>query len=69
MKSIFHSIVIKGKESNFEMDSPWIRLHELSEMKSIVLGELPGGPVVKTLPCNSGGADSFPGLGANISHA
>ena len=51
------------------MDSPWIRLHELSEMKSIVLGELPGGPVVKTPPCNSGGADSFPGLGANISHA
>ena len=38
VKSIFHSIVIKGKESNFEMDSPWIRLHELSEMKSIASG-------------------------------
>ena len=35
MKSIFHSIVIKGKQSDFEMDSPWVRRHELSEMKSI----------------------------------
>ena len=38
MKSIFHSIVIKGKQSNFEMNSPWIRLHELSEMKNIASG-------------------------------
>ena len=29
----------------------------------------PGGPVVKTLPSNAGGAGSIPGRGAEIPHA
>ena len=32
-------------------------------------GDLPGGPVVKNLPCNEGGADLIPGRGAKILHA
>ena len=32
-------------------------------------GDLPGGPVVKNLPCNEGGVDLIPGLGAKILHA
>ena len=32
-------------------------------------GNLPGGPVVKTLPSNAGGAGSIPGGGARIPHA
>ena len=31
--------------------------------------DFPGGPVVKTLPSNAGGAGSIPGLGAKIPHA
>ena len=30
--------------------------------------DFPGGPVVKTLPCNAGGAGSIPGRGAKIPH-
>ena len=30
---------------------------------------VPGGPVVKTLPSNAGGAGSIPGEGAKIPHA
>ena len=33
------------------------------------LGDFPGGPVVKTLPSNAGGAGSIPGRGAKIPHA
>ena len=33
------------------------------------LGDLPGGPVVKTLLSNAGGAHSIPGPGAKIPHA
>ena len=32
-------------------------------------GDLPGGPVVKTLPSNAGGMGLIPGLGATIPHA
>ena len=31
--------------------------------------DLPGGPVVKTLPSNAGGAGLIPGQGAKIPHA
>ena len=31
--------------------------------------DFPGGPVVKTSPCNAGGTDSIPGRGAKIPHA
>ena len=31
--------------------------------------DFPGGPVVKTLPSNAGGADSIPGSGAKTSHS
>ena len=31
--------------------------------------DFPGGPVVKTLPSNAGGAGSIPGQGAKIPHA
>ena len=30
--------------------------------------DFPGGPVVKTLPSNTGGAGSIPGQGAKIPH-
>ena len=33
------------------------------------LRDLPGGPVVKTLPFNAGGVGSTPGQGAKIQHA
>ena len=32
-------------------------------------GDFPGGPVVKNLPCNAGGAGSISGQGTKISHA
>ena len=32
-------------------------------------GDFPGGPVVKTLPSNAGGAGSIPGWGAGVPHA
>ena len=38
------------------------------EMKTYVW-DFPGGPVVKTLPSNAGGAGSIPGQGAEIPHA
>ena len=31
--------------------------------------DVPGGPVVKTLPSNAGGVGSVPGQGAKILHA
>ena len=31
--------------------------------------DFPCGPVVETLPCNTGGAGSIPGGGAKIPHA
>ena len=31
--------------------------------------DFPGGPVVKTLPSNAGGAGSIPGQGAKLPHA
>ena len=33
------------------------------------LGDFPGGPVVKTLPSDAGGAGSIPGRGARIPRA
>ena len=30
---------------------------------------LPGGPVIKNLPCNAGDAGSIPGWGTKIPHA
>ena len=33
-----------------------------------VLGDFPGGPVVKNLPCNAGNTNSIPGQGTKISH-
>ena len=32
-------------------------------------GNVPGGPMAKTLPSNAGEAGSIPGLGAKIPHA
>ena len=32
-------------------------------------GDLPGGPVVKNLPCSSGGVGLIPGQGTKIPHA
>ena len=33
------------------------------------VGDFPGGPVVKNLPCNAGDQGSIPGLGTNIPRA
>ena len=33
------------------------------------MDNLPGGPMVKTLPSDAGGSDSMSGLGAQIPHA
>ena len=33
------------------------------------MGNLPGGPVVKTLPSSAGGVGSIPGWGDEIPHA
>ena len=38
-------------------------------LKTIVLRDFPGGPVVKNLPCNAGDASLIPGLGTKIPHA
>ena len=47
--------------------------HCVTAFKEFVLnqqnGDFPGGPVVKTLPSNAGGAVSIPGQGAVIPHA
>ena len=32
------------------------------------MGDFPGGPMVKNLPCNAGNASSIPGRGTKISH-
>ena len=34
-----------------------------------MLGDFPGGPVVKTLPSNAGSAGLIPGQGVKIPHA
>ena len=34
-----------------------------------ILGDFPGGPIIKNPPCNAGDAGSTPGQGARISHA
>ena len=31
--------------------------------RNVINRDFPGGPVVKTLPCNSGSVGSFPGRG------
>ena len=36
--------------------------------KNLYSRDFPGGPVVKTLPSNAGGAGSIPGQGAKIPH-
>ena len=38
-------------------------------IQSFLTGDFPGGPVVKTLPSNTGGVGSIPGWGAKITHA
>ena len=38
-------------------------------VKSIPLGDFPGGPVVKNLPCNAGNVGSIPGRGTKTSQA
>ena len=47
----------------------WKGTGENSEMKINLRGDFPGGPVVKTLPSNAGGAGSIPGQEAKIPHA
>lgn len=37
-------------------------------MKKRKLGDIPGGPVVKTPSANAGGVSSIPGRGAKIPH-
>ena len=37
--------------------------------KKKITGDFPGGPVVKTLPCNEGSAGSIPGQGAKLPHS
>ena len=36
--------------------------------KKMVVGDFPGGPVVKTLPSNAGDTSLIPGQGAKIPH-
>ena len=38
-------------------------------MKSMYLGDFPGGPAVKNSPCNAGDAGSIPGWRVKIPHA
>ena len=38
-------------------------------LKQVIFWDFPGGPVVKTLPSNAGGAGLIPGRGAEIPHA
>ena len=42
---------------------------KLLKIKINKLGDFPGGPVIKSLPSNAGGAGSIPGRGAKISLA
>ena len=46
-----------------------VSLLSLMSPKNKPLWDFPGGPVVKTSPSNSGGADSIPGQGTKIPHA
>ena len=58
----------KGKKSLYI--GPF-NIHTKFEAKTEVkntCGDFPGGPVVKTLPSNAGGAGSIPGQGAKIPH-
>ena len=41
---------------------------EQLHLKSVV-GDFPGGPVVKNPPCNAGDTGSIPGQGTKIPHA
>ena len=45
-----------------------IYLNGISYQTECISGDNPGGPVVKTLPCNLGGVGSMPGLGAKNPH-
>ena len=59
----------KGKKSLYI--GPF-NIHTKFEAKTEVkntCGDFPGGPVVKTLPSNAGGAGLIPGQGAKIPHA
>ena len=41
----------------------------VTPVNDTVLWDLPGGPLVKNLPCNARDAGSIPGRGTKISHA
>ena len=44
-------------------------VRETDTTKTMVLGDFPGGPVVKTWPSNAGGVGSVPGQGLKIPYA
>ena len=48
----------------------YTKSHWIIRFKKVDLGDFPGGPVVKTSPCNTGGgAGLIPGRGATSPHA
>ena len=65
------SVYLLGEET-VNLDKFWFRPEKfLRQGFKIWLfwGDVPGGPVVKTLPSNTGGVGSIPGQGPKIPHA
>ena len=53
----------------FLKDHPGCCVWDRPKEYKTLLGDFPGGPVVKTSPSNAGGVGLIPGQGAKISHA
>ena len=60
---IYWNIFQLKKESEF-----W-HVTALMNLKDIIFGDFPGGPVVKNLPSNAGDTGSISGQGTKIPHA
>ena len=60
---------VKLKSGRTSCPEAALIIYPMNSFKSFLIRDFPGGPVVKTLPSNSGGAGSIPGQGAKIPHA
>ena len=55
--------------SHHHRPSAALGVRETDTTKIMVLGDFPGGPVVKASPSNAGGVGSIPGQGVKIPYA
>ena len=63
------SVIIRWGTSCYFVDCKCLKISTITKEKIFRLGNLPGGPAIKTLPSSAGSEASIPGWTAKIPHA